>query len=56
MNNEEIPLLECEDAPGWFCLIHSRDDVVATKFGGASCFHDLPRNLGIWMLVTFRSW
>ena len=36
MNHEEIPALECEDAPGWLSLVQSRDDEVATKFGATS--------------------
>ena len=34
--HEEIPPLECEDAPGWLSLIQSRDDEVATEFVATS--------------------
>ena len=56
MENEEIPPLEREGAPGWLCSDQSRDDVVDTELGGASRLHDLPRNLLIWMLGVLGSW
>ena len=44
MNHEEIPSSECEDAPGWLCLVQSRDDEVATEFCCATHLHDFVRS------------
>ena len=44
MNDYEIPLLECEDAPGWLCLVQSRDDEATTEFRCATHAHDLARS------------
>ena len=44
MNDAEIPLLDCEDAPGWLCLVQSRDDEATTEFCCAAHVHDLARS------------
>ena len=43
--HEEIPPLECEDAPGWLSWIQSRDDEVTTEFCCATHLHDLDRSV-----------
>ena len=44
MNDDEVPPLECEDAPGWLCLVQSRDDEATTEFCCAAHLHDLDRS------------
>ena len=44
MNDDEVPPLECEDAPGWLCLVQSRDDEATTEFCCAVHLHDLDRS------------
>ena len=41
MNEDEVPPLECEDAPGWLSLVQSRDDEVTAEFYCAAHVHYL---------------
>ena len=49
--HEEIPPLECEDAPGWLSWIQSRDDEAITEFCCATHVHDLARSSWTGCLV-----